>query len=65
MYLIYFNAVPIPWKEKNNGWRPRKNPRKVIVKTMTVENGVRDVFDFFAGGKNMELGGAIKPLSKN
>ncbi len=32
---------------------------------MTVENGVRDVFDFFASGKNMELGGAIKSLIKN
>ncbi|MEJ7641531.1 MAG: hypothetical protein WKF36_04975 [Candidatus Nitrosocosmicus sp.] len=43
----------------------QKNTRKVIVKTMTVENGVRDVFDFFAAGKDMELGGAIKSLSNN
>jgi hypothetical protein len=43
----------------------KRTARKVIVKTMTVENGVREVFDFFAAGKNMELGGAIKSLSTN
>lgn len=52
-------------KEEIMGGDTIRTARKVIVKTMTVENGVRDVFDFFAAGKNMELGGAIKSLSKN
>ncbi len=32
---------------------------------MTVENSVKEVFDFFSEGKNLELGGAIKSLIKN
>lgn len=43
----------------------KRTTRKVIVKTMTVENGVSEVFDFFAEGKNVELGGAIRSLKKN
>ena len=43
----------------------KKNTKKVIVKTMTVENSVRQVFDFFSEGKNLEYGGAIKSLIKN
>src|SRR5919112_3395857 len=43
----------------------KKNTKKVIVKTMTIENSVKEVFDFFSEGKNMELGGAIKSLIKN
>ena len=52
-------------KEEIKDGVTERTARKVIVKTMTVENGVREVFDFFAEGKNMELGGAIKSLSKN
>ena len=52
-------------KEEIIDGEAKKATRKVIVKTMTVENGVREVFDFFAEGKNMELGGAINSLSKN
>jgi hypothetical protein len=43
----------------------KKNTKKIIVKTMTVENSVKQVFDFFLEGKNLELGGAIKSLIKN
>jgi hypothetical protein len=43
----------------------KKNTKKVIVKTMTVENCVKEVLDFFSEGKNLELGGAIKSLIKN
>lgn len=43
----------------------KKNIKKVIVKTMTVENSVKEVLDFFSVGKNLELGGAIKSLIKN
>lgn len=42
-----------------------ENIRKVIIKTMTVENSLKQVFDFFTEGKNLELGGAIKSLIKN
>ena len=38
--------------------------RKVIVKTMTVDKGVDQVFDFFENIKNMEVGGAIKEVTK-
>jgi hypothetical protein len=43
----------------------KRNTKKVIVKTMTVENSVKEVFNFFSEGKNLELGGAIKSLIKN
>ena len=41
------------------------NPRKVIVKTMTVNRSVDDVFDFFEDvKKSMEVGGAAKSVVK-
>jgi hypothetical protein len=40
------------------------NLRKVITKVMTVEKGVNKVFDFFEDIKNMEIGGAIKIVTK-
>jgi hypothetical protein len=40
------------------------NPRKVIVKTMTVNRRVDDVFDFFSDPKSMEIGGAAKSVVK-
>jgi hypothetical protein len=40
------------------------NLRKVITKVMTVEKGVNKVFDFFEDIKNMEIGGAIKLVTK-
>ncbi|MGN6348338.1 MAG: hypothetical protein ACTHLL_01110 [Candidatus Nitrosocosmicus sp.] len=43
----------------------KKNMKKIIVKTMTVKNSVKQVFDFFSEGKNLELGGAINSLIKN
>ena len=39
-------------------------PKKVIVKTMTVEKNANEVFDFFNDMKSMEIGGAIKSLRK-
>jgi hypothetical protein len=39
-------------------------PKKVIVKTMTIEKNANEVFDFFNDMKNMEIGGAIKSLRK-
>ncbi|MGH9952131.1 MAG: hypothetical protein ACRD5J_10920 [Nitrososphaeraceae archaeon] len=39
-------------------------PRKVIVKELTVNNPVNQVFDFFSNIKNMEIGGAIKSVTK-
>ena len=39
-------------------------PRKVIIKMMTVNRGVDDVFNFFENIKNMEIGGAIKSVTK-
>jgi hypothetical protein len=39
-------------------------PRKVIIKMMTVNSGVDDVFNFFENIKNMEIGGAIKSVTK-
>ena len=44
--------------------RNGNEPRKVIVKTMTVNRGVDDVFNFFENIKNMEIGGAIKSVTK-
>ncbi|HXV45388.1 MAG TPA: hypothetical protein VD736_01815 [Nitrososphaera sp.] len=41
------------------------NLRKVVVKTMTVNRSVDDVFDFFEEvKKNMEVGGAAKSVVK-
>jgi hypothetical protein len=40
------------------------NPRKVIVKTMTVKRSVDDVFDFFEDPKSMEIGGSAKNVAK-
>ena len=37
--------------------RNSKEPRKVIVKMMTVNRDVDDVFNFFEDVKNMEIGG--------
>jgi hypothetical protein len=39
-------------------------PRKVIVKELTVEKPAKQVFDFFSNVKNMEIGGAIKSVTK-
>jgi hypothetical protein len=39
-------------------------PRKVIVKTLTTTKSVDKVFDFFGNMKNMEMGGAIKSMTK-
>jgi hypothetical protein len=39
-------------------------PRKVIVKELTVEKPANQVFDFFSNVKNMEIGGAIKSVTK-
>ena len=39
-------------------------PRKVIIKVMTVERDMNDVFDFFENVKNMETGGALKSINK-
>lgn len=40
------------------------NLRKVITKMMTVDKGVDEVFDFFENIKNMEIGGAMKLVTK-
>jgi hypothetical protein len=40
-------------------------PRKAIVKIMSVNKNVIEVFDFFANMKNMEIGGAIKSMEKD
>jgi hypothetical protein len=43
----------------------KDKPRKVIVKTMTVNRGVDDVFEFFEDvKKSMEVGGAAKTVEK-
>ena len=43
----------------------KDKPRKVIVKTMTVNRGVDDVFEFFEDvKKSMEVGGAAKSVEK-
>ena len=39
-------------------------PRKVIVKTMTVNRGTGTVFEFFKNIKNMESGGILKHITK-
>ena len=38
--------------------------RKVILKTMTVDRSVDDVFDFFEDPKSMEIGGSAKSVTK-
>lgn len=38
--------------------------RKVIVKTMTVDRSVDEVFDFFEDPKSMEIGGSAKSVTK-
>jgi hypothetical protein len=40
------------------------NLRKVFTKVMTVNKPVDRVFDFFENMKNMEIGGAIKSVTK-
>jgi hypothetical protein len=40
------------------------NPRKVIVKTMTVNRSTNTVFEFFKNIKNMESGGILKDITK-
>jgi hypothetical protein len=39
-------------------------PRQVIVKELTVNKPANQVFDFFSNIKNMEIGGAIKSVTK-
>jgi hypothetical protein len=39
-------------------------PRQVIVKVLTVNKPVNQVFDFFSDVKNEEIGGAIKSVTK-
>jgi hypothetical protein len=39
-------------------------PRKVIVKTMTVNRSTDTVFEFFKNVKNMESGGVLKDITK-
>jgi hypothetical protein len=39
-------------------------PRKVIVRELTVKKPANQVFDFFSKVKNMEIGGAIKSVTK-
>jgi hypothetical protein len=41
-----------------------KEPRKVIVKTMTVNRDSSKVFDFFENVKNWETGGALRNITK-
>lgn len=38
--------------------------RQVIVKELTVNKPANQVFDFFSNVKNMEIGGAIKSVTK-
>jgi hypothetical protein len=40
-------------------------PRKVIVKVLTVNKPANQVFEFFSDVKNMEIGGAIKSVTKS
>jgi hypothetical protein len=43
----------------------KDRPRKVVVKTMTVNRSVDDVFDFFEDvKKSMEIGGAAKSVAR-
>jgi hypothetical protein len=51
-------------KEGSKEVADNKTPRKVIVKTMTVEKSVNKVFDFFHDMKNLEIGGAIRALQQ-
>jgi hypothetical protein len=39
-------------------------PRKVIIKTMTVNRSTNTVFEFFKNIKNMESGGILKDITK-
>jgi hypothetical protein len=39
-------------------------PRKVIMKTMTVDRSTDTVFEFFKNVKNMESGGILKDITK-
>jgi hypothetical protein len=39
-------------------------PRQVIVKVLTVNKPVNQVFNFFSDVKNAEIGGAIKSVTK-
>jgi hypothetical protein len=39
-------------------------PRKVIIKTMTVNKNTETVFEFFSNIKNMESGGILKDTTK-
>jgi hypothetical protein len=39
-------------------------PRKVIVKTMTVDRSVDDVYAFFEDPKSMEIGGSARSVAK-
>ena len=39
-------------------------PRKVIVKTMTVNKSAEKVFDYFEDMKNLENGGAVKSVTR-
>ena len=39
-------------------------PRHVTVKVLTVNKPAKQIFDFFSDVKNMEIGGAIKSVSK-
>jgi hypothetical protein len=41
------------------------NPHKIVVKTMTVNRSVDDVFDFFEDPTCMEIGGAAKSAVKD
>ena len=41
-----------------------KEPKKTIVKTMTVNKNHKDVFDFFENVKNWETGGALRSITK-
>ncbi|MEW6605011.1 MAG: hypothetical protein AB1351_10065 [Thermoproteota archaeon] len=40
-------------------------PHKILVKTMTVNRTVNDVFDFFDNPISMEIGGAAKSVTKD
>lgn len=40
------------------------NPRKVVIKTMTANRNVDDVFGFFSDPKSMEIGGAAKSVAR-
>jgi hypothetical protein len=39
-------------------------PRQVIVKVLTVNKHANQVFEFFSDVKNMEIGGAIKSVTR-